>query len=446
MRYNRCLTKKAIQAKYFREETIENANQLIENEEYNCRSKNGFQGVLSRNRKFNFKKLITFISKGVKASLQRELDEFYKEILDEDFSIREVTKRAFTQARAKVKHEAFIELNDTVVQTFYTKAPYLMWNNIRLLAADGSRLLLPKHPSVVEEFGEHGFGPNADKKQSLALISLLNLITLDAQIEPYASSERALLYRHLEKVNTGDLLLLDRGYPSIALIYLLIAKKIEFCMRMKEDWWLPVKEFMESGEKERIIRLKLPKKDKDKLSEFPSIIEQEISCRLISITLENGEKEVLCTSLLGLEQYPYEDMKELYHYRWGVEEGFKLFKARAEVERFSGKTALAVKQDFFAKIFMMSLSAVLAFPIEEKVRAESQNNNKNKHPVKINRTNALSMTHKISIALLLKSMQEKALAAFDIIVQKTVEIIRPGRKFSRKKHPKRQFNMNYKSL
>jgi hypothetical protein len=35
-----------------------------------------------------------------KSSIQRELDRFYKEISQNDFNIRQVTKGAFTQARA----------------------------------------------------------------------------------------------------------------------------------------------------------------------------------------------------------------------------------------------------------------------------------------------------------------------------------------------------------
>jgi hypothetical protein len=40
-----------------------------------------------------------------------------------------------------------------------------------------------------------------------------------------------------------------------------------------------------------------------------------------------------------------------------------------EVENFSGKTARAVKQDFHAKVFLMSLCAA-SHPIEEKVVEE----------------------------------------------------------------------------
>jgi len=317
---------------------------------------------------------VVFISRGVKSSLQRELDSFYKEVTGGDFNIREVTKGAFTQARAKLSHEVFIKLNESVNNTFYSEAPYLVWNNMRLLSVDGTRLVLPNHKSVKEEFGEHSFGPNADSKRSLAMGSFLydsiNMLTLDAQIAPYASSERELLYKHLEKVQKGDLLLFDRGYPSLALIFLLMAKGIQFCMRMKENWWLNVKDFSESGMKQQVVSFRLPKKDMGLLKDYPEMFEKVIKCRLVSVELPSGEKEVLCTSLMDSQKYPIEDIAELYHYRWNEEEGYKLFKARMEVENFSGKTALAVKQDFFAKVFIMSLCADLAFSIEEKVKKE----------------------------------------------------------------------------
>jgi len=385
----------------------------------------------------------------VKSSLQRELDSFYKEVTSSEFNIRAATKGAFTKARAKLNHGAFIELNDNVNQTFYNEAPFLVWHDMRLISADGSRLVLPNHISVVEEFGVHSFGPNADSKRSLALVSVLydslNLVVLDAQLAPYSASESELLHKHLEKVKPGDLLLLDRGYPSIVLMFLLMAKGIAFCIRMKEDWWLSVKDFMESGEKERIVSFTLPKKDRKQLVGYPEMLDKEIKCRLVCVELANGEKEVLCTSLVDTVKYLHEEFCELYHFRWSVEEGYKLFKARIEVERFSGKTALAVKQDFFAKIFMMSLSAVLAFPIEEKVRKEYLDAD-TKHLQKINRTSALAMLMNISVGLFLKNNMKNAIKAFDSIVRQTREIIRPGRKNERKKRPKKLYYMNYKPL
>ena len=393
---------------------------------------------------------MVFISRGVKSSLQRELDTFYKEVTGSDFNIREVTKGAFTQARSKLSHEVFIKLNQSVNNTFYSEAPYLVWNKMRVLSVDGTRLVLPNHKSVKEEFGEHSFGPKADSKRSLAIGSFLydpiNMLTLDAQLAPYASSERDLLYKHLEKVKKGDLLLLDRGYASIALIFLLKAKGIKFCMRMKENWWLNVKEFSESGRAQQIVSFRLPQKDRELLKDYPWMFEKEIKCRLVSIALPGGEKEILCTSLMDSRKFPVEDVAELYHFRWNEEEGYKLFKARMEIENFSGKTALAVKQDFFAKVFIMSLCADLAFPIEEKVKKEYAQKKALKHQQKINRTNALSMTREICIGLFLKKLIKKALKAFDKIVKNTREIIRPHRKYERKQHPKKLYHMNYKRL
>ena len=97
-----------------------------------------------------------------KSSLQRDLDRFYKEVMKSDFNIREVTNGAFTQARAKLNPWAFKRLNEVAVNSFYEGAAYIVWHEMRLLAVDGTRLVLPNHPSVVEEFGVHQFGPKAD--------------------------------------------------------------------------------------------------------------------------------------------------------------------------------------------------------------------------------------------------------------------------------------------
>ena len=385
-----------------------------------------------------------------KSSIQRELDRFYKEVMQSDFNIRAVTKGAFTQARAKLNPWAFKRLNEVAVNSFYEGAEYYVWHNMRLLAVDGTRLVLPNHPTVAEEFGVHQFGPKADSPRSLAMGSLLydvlNLVTLDSQIAPYASSERDLLMQHLDQVKPGDLLLLDRGYPSFWLLFLMKAKGIGFCVRLKEDWWLKVKDFTKSSEKERIVTFTLPKKDRAKLKDFPHMLDAEITCRLIKVELENGEKEVLCTSLTDAETYPYEEFEQLYHYRWNEEEAYKLLKSRIELEAFSGKTARAVKQDFHARVFLMTLCAAYAHPIEEKVIKEYKAGQNRKHDQKINRTNALSTTMDMLVPTFIRKEYRAALQAFDELVEKTREIIRPGRSNPRNKKPKKPYSMNYKRL
>jgi hypothetical protein len=167
-----------------------------------------------------------------KTSLQRDLDRFFKAVSQSDFNIRAVTEGAQSTARSKLNPEAFKRLNTVGVKVFYRDADYYIWGDYRVLAVEGTRLVLPNHPSVKEEFGEHGFGFHADSKRSLSIGSLLydvlNKVTMDSQTAPYSSSESGLLRLHLEYVQAGDLLLLDRGYPSFWLLFMLKAKGMEF--------------------------------------------------------------------------------------------------------------------------------------------------------------------------------------------------------------------------
>src|SRR5690606_14461882 len=150
----------------YREKLTTNIDYEIENEQFVSRSKDGSDGGLTRSRKLPLKIIILLVLK-CKSSLQRDLDRLYIEVMKTKFNIREVTKGAFTQARAKLNPWAFKRLNEVAVNSFYEGAAYIVWHEMRLLAVDGTRLVLPNHPSVVEEFGVHQFGPKADSPRSL---------------------------------------------------------------------------------------------------------------------------------------------------------------------------------------------------------------------------------------------------------------------------------------
>ena len=53
----------------------------------------------TRNRKLPFHLLILFLLNMIRASLQNELDNFYKLIFDSEIAISYITKSAFTKAR-----------------------------------------------------------------------------------------------------------------------------------------------------------------------------------------------------------------------------------------------------------------------------------------------------------------------------------------------------------
>jgi len=43
-------------------------------------------------------------------------------------------------------------LNEVASETFYEDAEYYVWHGMRTLAVDGTRLVLPNHPSIIEDF------------------------------------------------------------------------------------------------------------------------------------------------------------------------------------------------------------------------------------------------------------------------------------------------------
>jgi len=389
-----------------------------------------------------------------RTGLQREMDSFFKEVENEAFSIRKITKGGFSQSRKNLSPEAFLELNDVICKDFYEQVDYLGYHGHRILAVDGSFLNLPNHKTIQEEFSSRGMGRGKlkDVNKSMCLLSMLydpvNYMTLDVQTGPTDGSELQLLLRHLSKVQKGDIILLDRGYPARYLFSALQSKGIDFVIRMK-PYWLPVKEFVKSRKQDIEIMMEVPDGDYERYKQqFPSM-KKKIKCRMVKVIADNGELQILCTSLLDTAKYKLKEIEELYRIRWGVEEGFKMYKARVQVEAFSGKTATAVKQDIYAKAMMMSLCAALAFPIEEQVIKEYNAEKKKgriKHSRKINRTYAYWLTKGALIAMFLKQQIKNALSFLDTQAKANTEIVRPGRRNLRKKKPPRLYHMNYKDV
>lgn len=56
---------------------------------------------------------------------------------------------------------------------------------------------------------------------------------------------------------------------------------------------------------------------------------------MIKIPLENESLEVLATNLSEIE-FSTDEIKELYHMRWGIETAYETLKSRLQLENFTG--------------------------------------------------------------------------------------------------------------
>jgi hypothetical protein len=401
----------------------------------------------TRKRKLPFHYLIFFLMNFIKRSYQDELDGFFQALKGFEVSKRIVSKVALSKARMKLKYEAFVELNRHLIDFFYRDFQPITWHGLNLLAIDGSTARLPRIKEIAEHFGVwHSKGgtecPIARVSQ---MFDVLNNLSIDAVISPKGVGERELAAQHFLNLLPADLILLDRGYPAYWLFNLILSLGSNFCARSSCTKWKIIRKFYRSGKKEQIIYLTAPPTSIKQCLEM-GLDTEPLRLRLVRVQLDTGETEILITSLIDSDLYPAHIFHELYHERWPVEEDYKKAKCWIEIENFSGKSVLSVYQDFHAKIFSKNLTSALAHPTREIVRQASEGK---KYEYQINFAQALSKTKDVIVLLFDRSKEAAILLISQLheIFIKTIEPIRPGRKFPRNhKVHRRCFYYCYKPI
>lgn len=386
----------------------------------------------TRNSHLSFQNLVLFLLNQVKGSLQQELDTFFQQLNDTELPFRVVHKSAFTQARKKLKSTAFIALNRLIIQQVEKSNTLKTWKGFRLYAVDGSRIRLPDLPKVIDAFGALG-NNNKEHDCPMALASacydVLNNLMIDARIGHSKGSERSHAIEHLKHVACNALMIYDRGYPALWFMQAHIERSIDFCNRCPWNLYNETRDFYFGDQWEAIVTL-TPKGDSRKKCHDNSVSDLPVKVRLVRVDLPNGEKEILITSVLDSKRIVAMDFKGLYHSRWGVEEAFKRLKSRLEVENFSGKSVLAVKQDFYAKMMTYNLEALLARAAEPKVKKETAHC---KHDYAVNHAQALSRLKGTWIKMI--KLPSQLLSSFIAQVVEIIvlcrESIRPDRNYER---------------
>ncbi len=401
----------------------------------------------TRQRKLPFSTLLLFMINLIKGSYQDELDHFFKALNGFHVAKRVVTKAAFAKARMKLKYQAFIELNSQLLNHFYGEFKPLKWHGFNLLAVDGSTVQLPRIDAISDHFG--AWHPRQGDKCPMARVSQmfdpLNRMSVDAIIQSKDIGERELAAFHFLNLLPDDLVLLDRGYPAFWIFSLLISLNTNFCARVQRKRWKIIRQFYNSGKKERIISLRVFPSSVQKCKEMGLDL-KPLRLRLVRVELDSGEAEILVTSLLDKELYPHDLFAELYHSRWPVEEDYKTMKQWVEIENFSGKSVLSINQDFHAKVFSKNLTSALAFPTQSAIDEKTR---ERRYKYKLNFAQALSKVKDVIPLLFTRSKSALLVMLSDIhdIITETIEPVRPGRKFPRNFNNRSgRFNYNYQPI
>ena len=147
-------------------------------------------------------------------------------------------------------------------------------------------------------------------------------------------------------------------------------------------------------------------------------------------------------------QFPFSQAAHLYFKRWAIETAFDTLKSKLQLENFSGKTAVSVRQDFYATIYIAGFAMICAADATKKiVNADRGKNLKYARKANMNRTIAKLRDRFLLIILEEDPVLRQALLdrlCCDIAAYP--ESIRPGRSPARKSPRSKRFPIAKKSV
>jgi hypothetical protein len=342
--------------------------------------------------------MLVMLQKGLK-SLPNKLRGFFDHFGHFFDHLAQATVSSFVQARLKLRYTAFIELNTrAVIQTMYADPEeYHRWKQFRVLAADATRLRLPDSPTTRSEFGTYRNQQPEGKgdypaSTTTVLYDVLNRIVLQAHMGRAEESELpqtvGLLQTGLEQgmLHPGnDLLLLDRYFAGYDLLGWLMRQHYDFVIRCPKQFYRSQIDAVfqqqygttRAGKTPKSVLLTLTRRAhphsalvRDGLVS-EALLPEEITVRCILFRLDSGEEELLVSSLLDRHQYPDGDFKAVYWRRWGIETFFATLKERLNIENFTGKSAEAVRQDFYSTVFVCGVESIMTESVHEQLQAAS---------------------------------------------------------------------------
>jgi hypothetical protein len=92
---------------------------------------------------------------------------------------------------------------------------------------------------------------------------------------------------------------------------------------------------------------------------YPDLV---IVPRQLRLVKYQRDDEILCigTTLLDQNRYTKQDLMDVYHARWGVEELYKTSKRHFIIEDFHAKNERGVKQEIFAHFALITMNRIFA--------------------------------------------------------------------------------------
>ena len=281
-----------------------------------------------------------------------------------------VTASAVSQRRAQVDPAVFRAVFDSFNSDCVDD---LLFRGYRLLAADGTVVNLPRNSAAPSFVCHDGIPKGVNQLHLTPLYDVLSRTFADAVIQPEPKKDEiGALVTMLERNSFAQksLILADRGFESYNLIAHILEKpNVDFLIRVKQNRSamrevakLPMLELdcdisfsicttQKNTDKQNAnyVFLQVPKKSGSTTRrrwDFGNYY--PLRFRICRFQLDSGEFETVATSLP--RSFTLEDIKSLYHLRWGLETGFRDLKYTVGLVNLHGKSDSFAEQEIYASL------------------------------------------------------------------------------------------------
>ena len=196
--------------------------------------------------------LVALLLSGVRKSVQAELDAFFVHLRQQ---AQCCTKSRRKRSRRRAPSCPLLPSRYSTIG-FIERAQHYgfvsRWHGLRRVAADASTVRFGLRAS-------HVLRAALPDPIAFGLFLPGCELMLAASQHSVHENERQMLFEHLDRLCSSDLLLLDRGYPSRWLVAVLNQRAIPFCMRADKSGnsgFTCVRDFLRSGLAEQIVTLR----------------------------------------------------------------------------------------------------------------------------------------------------------------------------------------------
>jgi len=271
-----------------------------------------------------------------------------------------VTASAIGQARQRLPEDFFRLLLNALADEVAKGSTAKRWRGRRVYAVDGQKLNVGTWPELKEAFGV-AEGSYCPQVLMSALVDVLTRTPVDYEVDSrLAVGERQHLLRMLPSIDPGDLVILDRGYPSHEVLQELVKARVDFLVRVPcAGTFKAVDEFAAGNVAEKVVTIEPPSDGE--------LDWEPLRVRLVRMDGPHGEA-IYVTSLTSSD-ISLGDISKLYHLRWESEEYFKMFTSDYAGQRqFRSRTPQGIRQEIGALTLFLAIGRVLATVADQAVQ------------------------------------------------------------------------------